>query len=161
MRAVESSTPDPRLHLGTRGCGQQCLGPRVLAQGLSGAAGVRSWTFQCVKELARTRGARRTGTRSLSSRSSSGRSTQPPQPRPLPRGHSDTWRRCGIHVPPVAAAPGQRQRPPTELPGCGLLWFPPPGLGPEPILVPPELGQQMTRGFLLLLPSMPHLYTSF
>lgn len=66
----------------TRDRGRQCLKSAVAsaesARGkVYGATGVRSWSFWCVKELARMRGARRTGTRRLSSRSSSGRSTQP------------------------------------------------------------------------------------
>lgn len=54
---------------------------------------------------------------------------------------------CGTRGPTLAAAPAPRQRPPPKPPGCGPLSLRSPASGPEPILLPPELGNRFFVGF--------------
>lgn len=133
------------------GCSQQCRSRRVPGQGLRGATGIREPDMSVCQRISEDK--RRTSDRipasvdpqQLPGAAPSGRSR-------FPGAAATSGGQCGRRVPPKAVDLSQRQRPPTEQPLSAAPSLLPPS---EPILPPPGLGQQITRGFPLLPLSMP------
>lgn len=125
----------------------------------AGQPGSGSRINRCVRGLARTRGARRTVSRRRSISSFSRLSTR--RPRPLPQGRSDTWRAVRDARSLSSCGSNRGSAHLLSNRGAAPLSLPPLPPGPKAILLASQLGQQITRGFLLLLAPMLYLHMSF